>query len=186
MVDPFSLSLLSLGISSMAIRRIVQVAEEQSALLDLNTDGSALARKLLLHAIAETSLRQGSGTYVQTLQILSELIELPEYAGLHIDTNVRLDKVFELEGDEIEDVISILSRRKVEAVIYDAAGMPVAALCQPQGEAGPPPLIRRLFTMTGLPIVFMPVDVDWREGMCFVERAFGLGEKAGISEIKAA
>lgn len=186
MVDPFSLSLLSLGVSSLAIRRIVQAVETREAEAKAVDSRTALARKLLLHAIAETALRDGRGEYAEVMVVLSGLIATEEYAELTLDTNVSLEKVFELEGDKIDEVSSILSRRHVEAVIYDKLGMPVAALCEPKGKAGPPPLIRRLFKLTNLPIVSIPAELDWRETMSTVEEAFGLGDKAGISSIRAA
>lgn len=180
-MDPFSLSLLSLGVSSMAIRRIVQAMElaEETAEAGTKLGITGLARKLLIHAVAETSVRRGQGVNSDPATTIAELAQLDDYKGLIVDRDVPLSVLFEVEGDEIDESVSLLSRRKIDAVIYDCTGAALAALCQPRRRTDPPPLVRHLFRITGLPLVCVPASVDWQDGLNRVNGAFGVPVSEG-------
>lgn len=171
-VDPFSLSLLSLGVTSIALRRAKASMNAQTAEPE-TLPTQALARKLMMHALAEASLRTEQQDPGDPAALAKTLALQPDYAGLTVELDVPLHTVFELEGERLDRIESILARRRVEAIIYDADGVPLCALCSPKSSKGPVPIISKLFAMTGVPLVTVPRGLNWREGMTLIDAAFG-------------
>ena len=196
-MDPFSFSLLSLGVSGMAVRRVVRRMEETAAAAEAalppSDEAAAATRMLLLHAVAEASVRAAAGREACAARAARTLVRLPRYEGLSVEVAVPLDRVFECQGTRV-DARRVLSRHRMDAVVYDRAGEVRAALCQTGGSegrdevddaiaaalsqarprAGCTRLARRLSQLTRLPMACLQEGLPWREAMEGIDRAFGL------------
>ncbi|WP_043917529.1 hypothetical protein [Jannaschia aquimarina] len=129
------------------------------------------AHKLILHTLAEAALRASRDETCDTAWLLVELSTLPAYWDLFVELDVPLDELFTLEGVGLAGVVSVLSQRMVDAVVYAEDGTPLCALRLPEG--GSKTFAPKLFEMTGIPLITVPQGLHWRDGMERVDRAFG-------------
>lgn len=180
-MDPVSLSLMSIGSTSVALRRLAKKmeAERPHPAEFVSSRGGNKPRASILRALSDATIRPRRILPPVSAHLIARLSRFAADNGLFVGANVALDTVIAVTDDEL--ATAALAKRRVDLLICDLQGAPVCGVeLAPRG--GPDfsdHLTVRAFTQAGIPLISLPEDCDWETAVVALDAAFNGGATDG-------